>query len=186
MLCLLLIVNSNAQEERFSIEIGYPITVDNNFIGTNFNGIVDVGGKYRFVQAGILNIAGGLNISLLTNPANNDFGIDFTVNAFVFQPKGIVELKIPTLSGFRPFVGLGLSVFTFTSQQSLSDFEIAGISETQIGFTISPGISYDIFNQFFLQLQYEYTSVSPDDDVPDIPFNRNVSLLKVGAGYRFR
>lgn len=184
--CLLSILKHNAQEERLSIAISYPITVDNNFIGSNFNGIVDIGGKYRFAEVGVFNIAAGLNIGLLTNPANNDFGVDFTVNAFVFQPKGILELSIPALSGFRPFIGLGVSVFTFTSQQSLSDFEIAGIGETQTGFTISPGISYDFWGRIFVQLQYDFTSLSPDDDVPDIPFNSRVSLLKVGVGYRFR
>ena len=183
--CLLSILKNNAQEERLSIAISYPITVDNNFIGSNFNGIVDVGGKYRFAEAGVFNIAGGLNIGLLTNPANNDFGVDFTVNAFVFQPKCIIELRVPALSNFRPFIGLGVSVFTFASQQSLSAFEIAGIAETQTGFTISPGISYDIWGRIFVQLQYDFTSLSPDDDVPDIPFNSRVSLLKAGVGYRF-
>jgi len=186
VLCLLLMLKSRAQEESLSVEIGYPITIDDNFIGSNFNGIIDIGGKYRFIQTGAFHIGTSFNVSLLTNPGNTDFGLDFTVTAFVIQSKGFIELKIPGLQGLRPFIGIGPTLFTFTSQQSRSDFEILGVPETLVGVNIAAGISYDIFERFFIQLQYDYNSVSPDDDVPDIPFNRNVSLLKAGVGYRFR
>ena len=65
-----------SQEGRLSLELQFPATVDNNFIGSNYNGIIDVGAKYRFAQSGIFNFGAGLNLGLLTNPGNNDFGVD--------------------------------------------------------------------------------------------------------------
>lgn len=174
-----------SQGQSLSIEIQHPITIDNNFVGTNYNGIIDVGAKYRFINLDVVNFGTALNIGLLTDPGNNDFGADFTVNTFYFQPKGFVELRVPKLEKLRAFVGVGISIFTFTTSGSLSAFEISGAPETQIGFNVSLGLSYDIFSNFFIQVNYDFSSLSPDDDVPDIIFNSNVNLLKLGVGYRF-
>ncbi len=185
VLLLCCLTSGFAQGEKWSVEVHFPITLDNNFVGSNFNGVLGIGSSYRFVQTGSINVGAGLYLGLLTDPRNREFGADFSANAFYIQPNGIVELQLDQLGDFRPSLGVGLSVFTFSSQQSISDFELNNVPETQVGFNISTGLAYFISTRFFIQAIYDFTALAPDDDVPDNDFNSNVNLLNVGVGYRF-
>lgn len=55
-----------SQESKLSIELNYPIPVDNNFIGKNYTGIVDIGGKYKIINKEVINFGIALNAGLLT------------------------------------------------------------------------------------------------------------------------
>ncbi len=45
------------------------------------------------------------------------------------------------------------------------------------------GVTYDISTTIFIQVQYDFTKLNIDE-VPDIKFNTNVNLLKIGVGFK--
>jgi hypothetical protein len=63
LLTLLLIfsIKSFSQDSKFSFELNYPIPIDNNFIGKNYNGIIDVGVDYRIANLNPVNIGISIN-----------------------------------------------------------------------------------------------------------------------------
>ncbi len=54
-------MKSFSQDSKFSLEVNYPIPIDENFIGKNLYGIVDLGLKYRFVEFNPVQIGVTLN-----------------------------------------------------------------------------------------------------------------------------
>lgn len=88
LLCLLLIlsVNSFSQESNFSLELNYPIIVDQNFIGKEYNGLVDMGLKYRFLDFDYINLGASAYGALLKTSKNEMLNQrDYT--AFIIQPR---------------------------------------------------------------------------------------------------
>lgn len=47
-LLLLTTISANCQNSKFSVEVNYPLPLGDNFIKENYQGIVDLGVKYRF------------------------------------------------------------------------------------------------------------------------------------------
>src|SRR5690554_2417894 len=62
-----------SQEKKWSLEVNYPIPVDNNFVGHNFLGLFDVGAKYRFIDTELLNFGAGLNAGIMKFQNEEEF-----------------------------------------------------------------------------------------------------------------
>ena len=62
LLLIILSIKSFSQDSKASIELNYSIPIDENFIGKNYNGIVDAGVKYRFANLSFLNIGASFNL----------------------------------------------------------------------------------------------------------------------------
>ncbi|MGB3344527.1 MAG: hypothetical protein WBA61_11485 [Aequorivita sp.] len=45
-----------SQDSKISLEANFPISLGNNFFGEDYNGIVDIGAKYRIVNISNLNL----------------------------------------------------------------------------------------------------------------------------------
>ncbi|WP_299602534.1 hypothetical protein [uncultured Aquimarina sp.] len=56
---------------------------------------------------------------------------------------------------------------------------------TEGGLNLNLGIAYDITKKIFAQVQYDFSSISAPNDIPDTSFNTQIQLLKIGVGYRF-
>ncbi len=81
------------------------------------------------------------------------------------------ELNLKSIIKFHPSVDIGYTIMLF----DISGTNISDSSNTQHGFNLNFGIAYDIFKNIFAQVQ---------DNVPDIKFNTNINILKIGLGYR--
>jgi opacity protein-like surface antigen len=187
LLTLLLIfsIKSFSQDSKFSLELNYPIPIDNNFVGENYNGIIDIGADYRFANLNPVNIGISLNGGVLVNNSNQNNGFqNFKVTSYVIQPRIFGELDLESMDKFHPTVGLGYTIMVFNASGTNNGFDVSDASDTQSGFNFNFGLAYDITEKLFVQAQYDFIKLGVDSDVPDIKFNTNVNILKIGLGYR--
>jgi len=173
-----------SQDSRISVELSYPLPAGDNFIQRSYNGIVDAGVKVRFFDVGSFRFGMAFNTTVLVNKNEVDTRpLTVNITAFGLQPKAFAELNSPFLVGFRPNVGLGYSFFVFSIESdALGDFGTAIENETQRGVNFHLGLAYDFTERFFLQVQYDFTKLNVEN-IPDIPFNSDVNLFKIGVGY---
>jgi len=47
------------------------------------------------------------------------------------------------------------------------------------------GVTYDLAKNLFSQIQDDFSKMKGKDGFPDVDYNTNVTILKVGLGYRF-
>jgi len=181
LLTLLLIFASKsfAQDSKISLELNYPLPIDQNFIGENYDGIIDLGIDYRFAKTKLIKIGASLNGSLFIN--NSFQNID--IIAYAVQPRIFGELDIPPLQKLHPSIGVGYTIMFFDASGG-SALAPIDTSDTEGGININAGVAYDITKKLFVQLQYDFIKLGTDDNVPDTTFNTNVNILKIGIGYR--
>ena len=181
---LLLSFKSNAQYSNFSMELNYPMTIDNNFIGEHYNGIIDLGLAYTFSNLNTWNLGVSLNTSILQNNLNKNVGNPFKLTNYVFQPRLAIIGNSLLMNGFTPTAGIGYAVFIFDVSGS-NDGPTNGETDTQSGININLGAAYDLSEQFFAKVQYDFFKTSVSDGLARVNYNSNVNLLKIGVGYRF-
>lgn len=176
------VFTSFAQDSKFSANLSYPITVGDNFIN-NYSGIIDLGIRYRFVEAGPINIGFSGNFTLLGrsySEGNVDPGGG--VNAMFIEPRVFGELNLESLSGFKPSLGVGYTYLVFTYKDGTQNLNLP--NENYNGFNINLGTTYDITNRFFALAQYEFIKIK-NDRADQIKYNTNFVLVKFGLGFRF-
>ncbi|NAS32836.1 outer membrane beta-barrel protein [Flavobacteriaceae bacterium R38] len=185
-LLLIFTVKSFSQDSKLSLELNYPIPVDNNFLGENYTGVIDFGVKFRFVDLNPVNLGVALNGGILVDNDNlsNEF-VNSNITIYTVQPKLFAELDLEALKRFHPTIGLGYSFLIFDGLASISDFGLFELNDTRNGFNFNLGVAYDITDRLFAQVQYDFIRLDVDDDVPDTKFNTNINILKIGIGYRF-
>lgn len=186
ILLLILTIKSFSQDSKFSIELNYPIPIDNNFVGENYNGIIDFGAAYRFANLNPLKMGASLNGGILVNNSNQNNGFrNFKVTSYVIQPRIFGELNLKSLEKFHPTVGLGYTVMVFNASGTNNGIDVSDGDITDDGFNFNSGLKYDINEKVFAQVQYDFVKLGVDNDIPDTKFNRNINILKIGLGYRF-
>lgn len=184
ILVLLVIFTSKSfsQDSDFSIEASYPLLIDDNYHGRDFNGIVDIGAKYRFAEIKGIRIGAAVNGGLLTNSSNQDQDLsDFKVTSYLLQPKIFAELDISELPNFHPFAGVGYSFIFSEISGTITDID-ASTSNTRSGFNINLGAYYDLTNKIFFQGQYDFIRFSDHEEMSADPFISDVNISKVGLG----
>ncbi|WP_299438239.1 outer membrane beta-barrel protein [uncultured Aquimarina sp.] len=185
-------IKTFSQDSKFSAELNFPYPFDNNFIADNYNGIIDIGAKYRFINS--RKIAVGISINAGYFKSNSEltrFYGDLKIKSYLLQPKFFAELN---LYRFHPFVGIGYTSMIFKS--SVSDDEIAflsgnggfrdgfSVNNSQSGIDLNAGLQYDITKKIFIQAQFDYIILSREPPIINSKYNTNVNLLKFGLGYR--
>lgn len=182
VLLLFFSIKSFSQDSKFSLELNYPIPIDENFIGKNYNGIIDLGLKYRFSDFDFLNIGASLNTSILIDSYHDQ---PFSVNLHAIQPRIFSELNSESLSKFHPSIALGYTFITSNASgiESINP-DSSSSGKTGSGFNLNLGLVYDMTNKLFAQVQYDFIKIGVDNEVPDIKYNTNINILKVGLGYR--
>ncbi len=186
LLTLLLIfsIKSFSQDSKFSLELNFPIPVDNNFVGGNYNGIIDIGVDYRIANLNPVNIGISLNGGVLVNNLNQNNGFQhFKVTSYVIQPRLFGELNLESIDKFHPSVGLGYTIMVFNVSGINYGVDVSDESNTKSGFNFNFGLTYDITEKLFAQVQYDFIKLGVDNDIPDTKFNTNVNILKIGLGY---
>jgi opacity protein-like surface antigen len=177
-------IKSFSQDSKFSIEANYPFAIDNNFLGEDSYGLVDLGLKYRFAEFNPIQIGVSINGGVLIDNSNqNNSPKDFLVTTYSIQPKIFTELNLESMEKLHPFLGLGYTFMNFQLSGSNNGMDVSGESDSLSGFGLNIGAAYDISNKVFVQVLYDFTKLNVDD-VPDIKYNTNVNLLKIGIGLK--
>ncbi len=187
LLTLLLIFASKSfsQESKFSIELNYPIPIGNNFIEESYSGIIDIGVDYRFANLNPINVGISLNSGVLLNNSNLNNGFqNFKVTSYVIQPRLFGELNLESIRKLHPSIGIGYTFMVFKSSGMNNGFDISDENYSLSGFNFNFGLSYDVTEKLFTQVQYDFVKLGVDDGVPDIKYNTNINILKIGLGYR--
>tara|TARA_R110002049_G_scaffold237427_1_gene410520 strand:+ start:393 stop:974 length:582 start_codon:yes stop_codon:yes gene_type:complete len=178
-------IESYSQDSKISVELNYPIPIDKNFIGDNYNGIIDLGLRYRFLEFNVIKIGGSLNTGYLKN-SEKGHNQPFDVNLFTIQPRVFAELNLPSIPKFHSSIGIGYSMYMFkpVNNRALSNSNISTKSTNESGLNINTGVAFDITDKIMVQIQYDFVRIAVDDNVPDIKYNTNINILKIGLGYR--
>lgn len=171
----------NAQDKDWSIEIGYPISVGDEF-GASNQGVISAGLKYRFATAGKLRIGASLDATWFSTTSTNDSDPiqEFKMKNFFIQPRIFGELPITKNDKLNLLGGLGWTWNRSVERLAFFDDqgEVQG-DDWNNGFNLNLGLSYNLSTRWFVQAQYDLIFLSGDSP------SRNVGLIKVGAGFRF-
>ncbi|RKS01754.1 outer membrane protein [Flavobacterium sp. 102] len=172
-------------QEKTSIELNYPIPSGDNFI-SNYDGLVDVGIKYRFSDKENFAFGVSLNANYLTY---DEPDIGFKTKNYNFQPRIFGELKLKGIPRLHPALGLGYTFMQFsTTGNGNTGEEIISFNESESlsGFNFNVSFSFDFTKKMFAQVQYDAIKVSnTPEGVPDTKYNTTANFIKLGVGYRF-
>jgi len=134
---------------------------------------LEFGIKYRFADFEFFNLGIGLNGGYFIG--NNSVSIaDEQSNTSVFQPRIFSEFNLPFSKKLKPHLGLGYSYVNVTSPSDIS----------RGGFNFNFGISYDISDRWFIQLQYDFINLT-GQDLGNSSFEERLNNIKLGVGFRF-
>jgi hypothetical protein len=185
VLLLIFTIKSFSQVSKFSIEANFPIPVGDNFLGENYGGIIDIGMKYRFSELKIVNIGASINGGFLKNYKVEGIPV-FDLNTYVIQPRIFAEFNIEKLSKLHPQIGLGYSflIFETTKYNGTGNPPKTDSDNTEDGINLNLGLSYDITDKLFVQVQYDFIKIGVDNDIPNTKYNTNLNILKFGLGFR--
>jgi len=185
---LLITTNLLSQNSKFSIEVNFPVLIDNNHYGENYNGIIDLGLKYRISNFGFMDVGFALNTSLFdTNYKISSEITTFDVKESVFfiRPKVFSEINFKSNEKIHPSIGLGYTFIESKVSAKSSDLPNESKSYSDKGLNLYVGIAYDISNKIFIQAQYDYIKKEVSKDIPDYKYYSNINFLNIGLGYRF-
>lgn len=177
-----------SQDSKISLEANFPISLGNNFFGKDYNGIVDIGAKYRIVNISNLNLGISVNGSYFKKKAERyipfypgDFQDPYDaseITNFTILPRVYAELTLESLPKLRPFVGLGYGFLIFnTASRGVT----SSSSVTLNGLNGNAGAYYLLTTSLYAQLQYDYIKLF-DENVLGQSDANNVSIIKFGLG----
>lgn len=179
---LLFTINLFSQNSKFSIELNYPEPFGKTGIGENFNGVIDFGAKARIFNFKNFNILSSLSGTLLKRKPVQGIQIN-KGNFYLLQPRIISELNLENFKKFHLLLGIGYTFTFFELSSTFNGFnEIR--SERNNGININLGVNYDIFENLFINLQYDFIKIGVEENVPNTKYNTNINLIKFGIGYR--
>ncbi|MGO4919830.1 outer membrane protein [Maribacter spongiicola] len=188
----------HAQDQKWSIEANYPLVANSN-LQNDFNGVLDLGVKYRFANLGPVILGAGFNAAYLKNFNNFTYGsasgqdleFDYKAKQFLLQPKLFAELPIPGLSALRPQIGIGYTFSIVDIYYDNGDQFIVDNTKTEGGLNLNVGLSYDISKRFFVQAQYDYLTIKfkgeseINGQTSNYDFKEKTGFIKAGVGFRF-
>jgi opacity protein-like surface antigen len=73
----------------------------------------------------------------------------------------------------------------FKGSATTFEEQISSFREARQGINTTLGLTYDLTKNLFSQIQYDFSKMKVKDGFPDVDYNTNVTILKVGLGYRF-
>jgi hypothetical protein len=178
-------ISSFSQNSKFKLELNYPIPVDQNFIGKNYSGIIDLGLKYSVQTKDIINLGIAFNTGLLTfDNTKNVFFENYKTNAYFIQPKVFCEFNLKTIQKLHPYTSLGYSFILFKSTGTNNEVDLSGTNNTSSGINLNLGLAIDITKKLFVNVQYDFIKLKKDDLIPNSTFNTNINLVKFGVGLK--
>ena len=184
-LLILLSFQVFSQDKKWSIEANYPLILGDDY-PEGYDGLADLGLKYRIKSFGLFNIGAGVNTGLLVRHSRSFENLKGRL--FYIQPTVFTEIY---LNRFHPFVGLGYSFLNENITGKLDAETEVDFSEDLSGLNANFGLSYDITKSIFVKAQYDYSRLRSNEtfniEGQDVDVNRkeNLGFLKLGVGIRF-
>ncbi len=173
-----------AQQNLWSLEANYPILIDQNFVGRNFNGIVDIGLKYTLHEDLNYRFGVSLHNSLFKDKTDiQDVITDFNVLLWMVQPRVTLDLVFDSLPNIHPFFGMGYSFLTSFTNGNVATFFPEG-GDTRSGYNANLGVSLDVSDQWYVSGSYDFFRLNKSGEVSNL-FLQNINMIKLGVGYRF-
>ncbi len=176
---------SFSQNSKLKLDVNYPFAVDQNFMGKNYSGIIDIGGKYSLVNKDLVNLGFAINTGLLTfdNTINESFQ-NYKISAYTIQPKVFCEFNIKSVEKIHPYTSLGYSFFVFKATGTNNEFDVSAFNDTQSGINLNFGLAFDITKKLYINAQYDFIKLKKEDLIPNSKFNTNVNIVKIGIGLK--
>ncbi|MDC6390840.1 outer membrane beta-barrel protein [Maribacter sp. PR1] len=186
---VLLSLLSYSQDQKWSVEANYPIQLIKDRSDPKL--AFDTSLKYRFLNTDLVHLGLDFNIGFerYKPGVNNDDTFKFT--NYILQPKVFAEFDLPFVPKLHPVVGLGYSVFFYEQSGSISGVQLNSDNNSDGGFNLELGVTYDISKRFFIQAKYDYIRLhnkgvsTIDGESFSYNFTDNIDRLKVGVGLRF-
>jgi opacity protein-like surface antigen len=179
---LLSTIITTAQDNNWSIEVSYPISINDAFTSSN-QGTIGAGMKYRFADLGKLRLGVSADVTWFTTTIVNDSDPvqEFKYRDVFFQPRLFVEGPLSRNGRLRFSGGIG---WTWLNSRGGSAFfdefgRIQGGEDWALGLNLNIGLIYDITPSIYVQTQYDQIFLSGDAS------DGNIGLIKLGGGFRF-
>jgi len=174
------ILGSRAQEQNWSAELNYPVSIGDSF-GASNQGVVGLGLAYRFAEFDKVKLGASLDAVWFATTFTNDTDpvqeLDF--RDFFLQPRLFAELPLGAGENLKLRGGLGWTWYRSTGEVFFnSEGRIEGVDHNS-GPGLNLGLSYDFFSRWYLQAQYDL--IFSSGDLP----SSTLGLLKIGVGFRF-
>lgn len=182
LILLLIVFISRAQDKAWSIEVSYPISVNDAFASSN-EGTIGVGVKYRFVQAGKVTFGISADGTRFATTLINDSDPiqEFKYRDFFFQPRIFAEVPLTENGKLRLSGGVGWTWLYAKGGRAFFDENgrLQGGEEWTNGLNLNIGLNYDITPSIYIQTQYDHLFFSGNST------DKNIGLIKLGGGIRF-
>jgi len=181
---LIVSVKAIAQDSKLSLEVNYPITFGNSYIGEAYDGIVDVGANYRLSELNFVTIGTSLNAGVYK--LQDDISPQL-IDAYVYmiQPRAFGELNIETLPRLHPKIGAGytLVIYNLINSEPFANFD--SNTETEGAINLNFSLAFDISSRLYIQAQYDFITFDFGFERPNPDIDDNFNIFKAGLGYRF-
>lgn len=184
LLTIWLTAFSRSQIHDWSVEVNYPLVIDNNFVGQNFNGVLELGVNYNLHEDLNYRLSASLHNSLFKDRSEIvDLNTDFNMLLWFFQPRFRIDFIFDNMPNIHPYVGVGYSFLTSFTNGNTSTFFPEG-SNTRSGLNAIVGLTFDISEFWYANCGYDFVRLSQLGSISN-PYLQNVNVFKVGVGYRF-
>lgn len=182
VLCFNLV--SHSQINRWSVEANYPMIIDNNFVGQNFNGIIDLGVDYYFHEALKYRLSASFHNGLLKDRTEIiDLNTDFNYLLWFVQPRIKIDLIFGKMPNIHPYIGVGYCWMMAFTNGNTSTFFPQG-STNRSGFNAIVGLTFDINDKLYANGGYDFVRLSQLGNQNNA-YLQNVNRLMIGVGYKF-
>jgi opacity protein-like surface antigen len=173
-----------AQFNTWSFEMNYPLVIDSNFVGQNFNGLLDLGLNYYLHEALNYKISASLHNSLFKDRTEIiDQGTDFNYLLWFIQPRIKVDFILNNMPKVHPYLGVGYSFMVpFTNGNTATFFPEGG--KTRAGYNVIVGLNFDFSEKWYANAGYDFVRLSQVGSISNA-YLQNVNVLKLGFGYKF-
>ena len=171
-----------AQDKDWSIEINYPVSINDNF-GSSNQGTIGAGLKYRFAYLGKFRLGASLDGTWFATTITNDSDPiqEFDYRDFFLQPRIFAELPISSNNKLLLSGGIGWTWSRSVEESSFFDEQgqIQGGLDWYNGPNLNLGLAYDLSPRFFINTQFDLIILSGNRS------DRTIGLIKLGGGFRF-
>jgi hypothetical protein len=183
LLILISVIQSFSQDSKFSLDFNYPTLIDDNFVGRNFKGVIDLGLKYHFSTNKIVNLGFSVNGGLFKRPKSDRLQ-PMETSMIAIQPRLFTQFKMNRLQKLHPSIGLGYTLMNFNVRDFDGFNSQINASENEGGININLSLVLDVSEKIYAQIQYDFIKTKPDNGVPDVKYNTKVNIAKIGLGWR--
>ena len=167
-----------AQDQKFSVNVSYPIPIGDTFY-SNYDGVANTSFQYSRSIGSNFYVNGEFGYSNSELQLNNPFGENPITHLNIFKFVASVEfpLKLENILTLRPELGIGYAHLRFNNDElddQITDNGFSGKFGLQMDRNISEKVSVGINGGYNLIL------LGKPENALDIPYNKELHFISVG------